>query len=168
MSWLGYLFLLNSAPFTCHLSFNSFKHCFIFQQLIFYYNHIKVGTGNIKVQKHKSNNSLKKHTHISSLVFPSIKGHSILVWFTSMIYQCYLHLFLSVYISLAVSGGVRVSLKRGADSTVMWMIEAGGLNSASSSVFVCVCVCECVCWGMQPYCGTASQRQRRGRGRFQM
>ncbi len=32
---------------------------------------------------------------------------------------------------------------------------------------MCVCVCVCVRWGMQLYCGTASQRQNRGRGRFQ-
>lgn len=47
----------------------------------------------------------------------------------------------SISLFHCVSGGVSVSLKRGADSTDMWMIEAGGVNSASSSV--CVCVEEC-------------------------
>lgn len=72
--------------------------------------------------------------------FASIMHHSVL---SSPIHVSLLGHCVSTSLSHCVSGGVSVSFERGADSTVMWMIEAGRVNSASSSECVCVCAEEC-------------------------
>lgn len=67
---------------------------------------------------------------------------------------------ISISVPNHVSGGVNRSLKRGADSSVMWVIETERWTLVPL-------LCVCVRWGMQPYSGIARQRQNRGRGRFQ-